>query len=173
MGNRFLVPSTTPGQQGGMTLLSTTTLTGASVSLTSIPSAYVHLQLIIRNYLPANNDKTMSMQFNSDTNTRYRWQVSGANAQGSFGNSSIQVYPDTNGTVASGISTVNIFNYTNTTTWKTVNVFGITNWPSTNTELYAKTLTGAYNQTSAISSIQLLADSTTFTSGTVLLYGVK
>jgi predicted secreted protein len=158
---------------GGMTLISTTSLTGSSVSLTSIPSTYNHLQLIIKNYLPANNDRTMSMQFNSDTNTRYRWQVSGANGQGAFTNSAIQVHADTSGTVASGISTVNIYDYTNTTTWKTADIFSVAVWPSVSTELYVKTLTGAYNQTSAISSIQLLADSTTFTSGTVLLYGVK
>ena len=53
MGNRFLVPSTTPGQQGGMTLLSTTTLSGASVTISSIPQTYKNLQLVIQNYKPA------------------------------------------------------------------------------------------------------------------------
>jgi hypothetical protein len=162
-----------PASAGGMTLISTTTLTGSSVSLTSIPSTYVHLQLIIKNYLPTDNDRTMNMQYNSDTNTRYRWANSGAASQGSFNTSGIQVNADTSNSVGSGISTVNIYDYTNTTTWKVADIYSVAVWPSVTTELYIKTLTGVYNQTSAISSIQLAPNAGTFASGTVLLYGVK
>ncbi|CAB4161820.1 hypothetical protein UFOVP794_1, partial [uncultured Caudovirales phage] len=47
------VPSWSTPASGGMTLLSTTTLTGASVTLSSISGSYNNLQLVIRNFKPA------------------------------------------------------------------------------------------------------------------------
>ena len=63
----------TPAAGGGMTLINTcgTTLTGASVTIGSIPGTYKNLQLVIRNFLPATDDKGIGIRYNSDSATRY------------------------------------------------------------------------------------------------------
>ena len=52
----------TPAASGGMTLISTTTLTGASVTLSSIPQTYKNLQLVIRNFKPATDGQQIQMR---------------------------------------------------------------------------------------------------------------
>jgi hypothetical protein len=53
----------TPASAGGMTLISTTTLTGSSILLSSIPQTHKDLQIIIRNFLPASDNIQIRMQF--------------------------------------------------------------------------------------------------------------
>jgi hypothetical protein len=62
---------------------------------------------------------------------------------------------------------------TNTVTRKLMQVFSIGTDGTTTTSSRYTGLLGGYNQTPAISSITLLVDAGTMTSGTVLLYGVK
>jgi hypothetical protein len=50
-------PEWTTISTGGETLISTTTLTGASITLSSIPSTYNTIKLVIRNYKPATDNK--------------------------------------------------------------------------------------------------------------------
>ena len=50
---------------GGMTLISTTTLTGASVTLSSIPTTYKDLYLVIRNFKPATDGASFVYRFNA------------------------------------------------------------------------------------------------------------
>jgi hypothetical protein len=57
---------------GGMTLLSTTTLSGASTTISSISGSYTNLQIMLRNVYTAADDQRMSWSFNSDSGTNYR-----------------------------------------------------------------------------------------------------
>lgn len=160
---------------GGMTLISTTTLTGASVTLSSIPSTYVDLRLIIRNFRPATDAEQLMMRINGDaTANRHRETESyGALAAEPFNTTRIRLSNDAdNGASLSTIHTT-LYDYANTATWKTTFTTGITVNQTTTTNFNSYTATGSYNQTTAISSLDLFPLSGNFTSGTVLLYGVK
>ena len=158
---------------GGMTLISTTTLSGASVSLTSIPQTYNHLQLVIRDFLPDTDAAYIRMQYNSDTNTRYNNLTSFGTGTGTFNDDAHYASINNDSTLADGITILDIYDYANTTTWKRANLWSLQRHESTaNTFRYAN-MTLQHNQTIAISSIQLFPDQGNFTSGTVLLYGVK
>jgi hypothetical protein len=161
---------------GGQTLISTTTLTGASISLSSIPSSYNELILIIRDFLPASDGSTMRMQFNSDTGTNYQSTLSNSanigNAQ-TFGQGNLTLASANDNAVANGLFTVRIPDYANAVTWKFATSAGITVDSTTTTSFRTVLYNHAYNQTAAITSIELFPSAGNFTSGTVLLYGVK
>jgi hypothetical protein len=55
---------------GGMTLISSTALSGTSTVLTSIPQTYKHLFLIFANVTGSSND-SMQFRFNGNTSTQY------------------------------------------------------------------------------------------------------
>jgi hypothetical protein len=156
---------------GGMTLLSTTTLSGASTTISGISGSYVDLVLIVQNYLPS-TQRDLTMQFNSDTGTNYTYVDSTATgATLTFGTSNIRLNED-QWTTGTNLIYSKIFNYANTATQKTCHTIGFTTKNAT--PQYALTdIRGAWNSTSAITSITLLLASGTFSSGTALLYGVK
>ena len=163
---------------GGMTLISTTTLTGASVTLSTIPSTFVNLYLVIQNFLPATDDDRLRCRINADStgNRHYSMQLDGdvsGNGPKSFDDTSFRISSDNDNAVASGISTITFPNYTNTTTWKYAKVESIGVGNVTTTQFIPANYFGVYNQTSAISSLVLFAESGNMTSGTALLYGVK
>jgi hypothetical protein len=162
---------------GGMTLISTTTLSGASVTLSSIPATYNNLQLIIRNYKPATDNTLLRLRINSDSGTRYRGlntdNAANAGSTETFSNSSIAICGNNDDTVATGLSIVNIYDYTNAVSWKVLDFTSIAVDPTTVTELKAFNGVGYFNQTAAITSLDLFPTSGNFTSGTALLYGVK
>jgi hypothetical protein len=161
------VPAWATPASGGMTLISTTTLTGASVTLSSIPGTYNNLQLIIQNYQPA-SDRYIKLRMNSDSTANRHVGFSGA-----FDATSFYVAANQDSTTSQSLSIIDIYNYTNTTTWKFMRAFGVNNDTSTPANAAIESSNGAYNQTGAITSLQLFPDSGNFTSGTVLLYGVK
>ena len=160
---------------GGMTLISTTTLTGASVTLSSIPQTYNHLQLIVQNWIPVNDNANLRFRFNADsTASRHVGHTLIQDIASSFGSTSAQFSAQQDNGTSQSLTVGNVFNYTNTTTWKFYNAHSICNNSTTTTEAnYVTILQGAYNQTTAISSIELFANTGNLTSGTVLLYGVK
>ncbi len=160
---------------GGMTLISTTTLSGASITLSSIAATYTNLQLIIRNFKPATDATGLYLRMNSDSNAnRHAETISGDVYTGNpFNVTYINATNAQDNSSAEGLIVINIFDYANTTTWKAVESSSLTNNATTATNLNYRRSFGAYNQTSAISSIDIFPASGNFTSGTVLLYGVK
>jgi len=163
---------------GGMTLISTTTLSGASITLSSIPSTYVHLQLIVRDFLPSSDFMVVKLRFNGDSAARYttgsaKYFSAVADSTSAFSSSELYASSSNDNAVADGLSIINVFDYTNTVTRKLMQVFSIGTDGTTTTSSTYTGLLGGYNQTAAISSITLFVDAGTFTSGTVLLYGVK
>ena len=163
---------------GGMTLLSTTTLSGTSITFSSIPSGYIDLRLVIKNFLPSNTYNYTILRINGDTNNRY---TAGYEAPSgvldhvdTFSSPGLIVSSSQNNTAPSrGISIVDIFDYTNTTIWKFLHTRSIGNDGGTASSGDYSGIFGAYNQPDAITSITLFVNSGTFTSGTALLYGVK
>jgi hypothetical protein len=161
---------------GGMTLISTTSLTGAStINITSIPATYNNLQLVIQNYRPATDGNYVSVRVNNDsTANRYR-QITPTdmNAQYTFNSSSWPTLFRGDQSVATGLCIFDFPNYANTTTRKSGTIFGASNDATTPTLVDANFYYLFYNQTSAISEINLFTGDGNFTSGTALLYGVK
>jgi hypothetical protein len=162
---------------GGMTLISTTTLTGASVTLSSIPATYNSLFLVIRNFRPATDGETLKYYFNGDTASRYNTNA-GSNYNTSGGGVTIAVTSmntsaSVDNTTNNGIITMEIDDYANTTTWKVANCLANVS-DNTNAALLNRIISyGVYNQTGALSSITFFSSSGNMTAGTVLLYGVK
>jgi len=158
---------------GGMTLLSTTTLTGSTVTVSSISSAYKNLFITIRNYLPSVDGGSIRIRVNGDTGTRYANQTiaGGINA---FTDTFWQGTNNTDNVTAQNFTCINLFDYAQTGTWKTGQMFSWGNYSTTPTSVENYSQAYCYNQTgSAISSITFFTGSGTHTSGTVSIFGVN
>lgn len=173
------VPSwATPAASGGMTLISTTTASGSSVSLTSIAGTYKHL-LVVMTDVSTSSTGNLKIQFNSDTTaTRYRWTHIRGNGTTL---SMVTDYEDaqilvaaTDGILGSNLGNLDntsgafwVYNYTQNplkTVWGRVSSI------TTNEKLCE--FDGLYNETAAVSSIQLTPTAGTFSAGDIFLYGV-
>jgi hypothetical protein len=171
-GLKWATPSS-----GGMTLISTTSLTGSTVNITSIPSGYKHLQLIITEaYAPVAAD--VILRLNNDSGaTSYddaRWGAKAGNAYqvSGTGRSSIRFLTLAGTSDSTGRSsiTMDILRYTDTTQNCLVNTIG------RNTGNEPGGSVGAHyyrNRTAAITEINIIVDGSTFSAGTAYLYGVS
>jgi hypothetical protein len=160
-----------PAAGGGYTLLTSGTLSSSAVNLTSISASYTDLYLVVSNYKPETDGAVLRIRFNGDTNTRYNW--TNASSGGTFNSSYAELNATQDNTVAQGLITVVFRDYSNTSTWKFGVVEGISNAADTATSWNYQPLKVLYNQTGAISEINLFPSSGNFTSGNYYLYGVK
>ena len=163
---------------GGMTLISTTTLSGSSITLTSIPQTYKDLRIIVRNFRPSTATNRYNMRVNGDTNTRYKkdlYLATAPNNNITFSGTSWEL--EDRAATSTGASEAygdfTLPDYTNTTTWKMIWGFSFVNNSTTSTNFNFNNYMSIYNQTPAITSLDIFASTGTFTSGEVLLYGVK
>lgn len=168
------IPSwATPASGGGMTLLSTTTLSGSSVTISSISQSYVNLQIVIQGFYGSANGY-LNCRLNGDTGTNYTykyWQLNG----GTVGDSDVSqtimrlsYLGASTGYNNQGQGVLNIYRYAETE-FKFMNASFIAN--STNRFLSTNNI--QWNNTAAINSITLLPSTGTFSGGTVYIYGVK
>jgi hypothetical protein len=159
---------------GGMTSIASGTLSGSSVVVTSISGSYKDLKLVVRDLLPATDGQDLRLRVNQDSNAnRHSNQgyVTGENA--SFGATSWEIGTNQDNATSDSLIIVNIYDYANTSTWKMANSLGMTNNDTTPTNFNWTTYFQAYNQTGAITSLELFMSSGNFTSGTYILYGVS
>jgi hypothetical protein len=158
---------------GGMTLITSGTLSGASVVLSSIPGTYRDLRLVIRNYLPATDNIGIQMRVNGDSGAnRYRTMVT-TSVQTTFNSTLWNPGYGNDNAVAQGLMIFEFFDYANATTWKVLRYQTLINNPTTTGNPDWDAGVGLYNQTAAISSITVFPSSGNFTSGDYLLYGVQ
>jgi len=161
---------------GGMTLISTTTLTGASITLSSIPATYNDLYIIIRAFLPATDAVDLNMRFNADSGASRHFSITTNAApydnQG-FNNTSALICSASDNAVTTTLNSISIPDYTNTTTRKMATTVSLNTSNFGATSFNFRAGYAVYNQTAAISSLVFFPSSGNFTSGTVLLYGVK
>ena len=170
------VPSWATPSSGGMDLLSTTTLSGASTTISSISQSYKDLQIIIRNFQPSTGTVLMKVRFNGDATANRHAALSyaaGDNDNVAFDDTAIYLLSVQNTSSSTSLINARIPDYTNTTTWKTLQGHGIGNDTVNSAKLNFRDYKGYYNQTSAITSLEFRMSSGTMTAGTVLLYGVK
>jgi hypothetical protein len=147
---------------GGMTLISTTALSGASVSLSAIPSTYKNLQLVVRNFLPATDNQSFTVRVNGDSGANRHFSVPSSTAPSSSA-FNLTVW-NTNligqdNAVTQSIIVWDIFDYTNTVTWKSARAqFGYNN-AATTANVSFELSHYYYNQTTAITyKLGLTAD---------------
>jgi hypothetical protein len=171
------VPAWSTISAGGMTLINSggTTLTGASITISSIPGTYKDLQLVIRNFLPATDAQPLRIRLNGVTSTSY-----GEN-ENPINNVSASVTEVTPGgtssnAVSNGLIYATITDYANTATYKMIEMQSIlTNATKTANMNYRRNVGWLYS-TSAITSITFVP----ITGGSVFreyssfaLYGIK
>jgi len=167
----ILVPN---APQSGRTLLATGTLSGANLVLSSIPTSYSSLYVIIRNFKPATDNQSIRLEINGDS-TASRYANAGtfsATAQ-TYGQNYWTVTQNNDNSVAIGLTELEFVDYANTTTAKMMKIQSHTVDPTTTTSYCFYSGAGVYNQTAAITQLGFFTSSGNFTSGTLLLYGVK
>ena len=160
---------------GGMTLLETVTLSGASVTTASIPGTYKELRLYVRNFKPANTDQGLVMRMNSDSNTRYIQNLAFATISATTPADTGMRFTAGQNNSASSISQINIIipDYANADTGKMAYGYGVTNNQTTSTNFNIRSYMNWYNQTGAITTLTFLPEAGNLTSGSVLVYGVS
>jgi len=161
--------------KGGMTSIATGSLSGSSVSITSIAGTYTNLQLAVYNFKPAVADQQLCVQLNGVTAASYAGfrARSSASTIGNYGGSNTNISLDegqTNSGTSNAMHAVTFYNYADTLSFKAFS------WSSqtTGTSLdYAVSGSAQCRTTSAITNMQLFPSSGNFTSGTYVLWGVK
>ena len=157
---------------GGMTLISTTTLSGATTTLSSIPQTYNTLYLVMSGVTGNTSNQDIRMIPNNDASNSYLTGVLDASATGIAGVANLTIFTETLRTNANNVFIITIDNYTSTTRRKGLAYYGI--WLNSASQIKYANMAGGFNSNSAITSIVFdYGGTNTFAGGTVLLYGVK
>lgn len=174
------IPSWATASSGGMTLLSTTTLTGSSVTIGSIPATYNDLQLIITAFTPpsqhyqaidlytgSNSSVGGYILYDIDSISTTSVITSGS---GKFYTSRPQA-PGWNSTNATSHTVVNVYDYARTGVKHIIHsVTGYTDGNGTNRTALAF---GCSENTGAINAINISTGLGGSFTGNAYLYGVK
>jgi hypothetical protein len=163
------------GGGGGMTLISTTTLSGATVTLSSIPQTYKNLIVLVNGYTGNTSNNRIRLLPNNVSNLAYATGVRQDTGSAEQYSATV-IYPNMNQSIlrtdANNSSQVTIFNYASTTQFKPFNTNHVI--VGTDSAYYAGISGGAFMSNTAISSIVFdYGGTNTFAGGTVLLYGVS
>jgi hypothetical protein len=159
---------------GGMTLINTggTSLTGSSVTISSIPGTYKYLKLVIVNVVSSVSNRAVDLRMNSDSGNNYSrvsWYTStdsSSSTQCLGSLASIRLmYNVTDSAGVESFGSFDIFNYTTTTTEVFVTGSFSSEQPA------GSFITGTYNNSAAVTSLTLLCSD--FSTGTAYLYGVN
>lgn len=162
----------------------TPTAGATSVSFTSIPSTYKHLQIRIlskdtystsalasQNIIQLNGDTAANYVYHTLTGNGTSAAASGATAASNmiaFGN----VDSATGQTSTFGAAIIDILDYASTSKNKTIRSLSGADWNSTSTNQRIALTSGLWLSTAAVSSITINKDLTAFASGTTFaLYG--
>jgi hypothetical protein len=155
---------------GGMTLLSTTTVSGTTTSITSINQTYKNLYIEIEDLNAASNYLPSFRINGSSTLHYYSRQRSSATASTIGQNVALFVYDNDYEENTDNFFRLTIFNYASTTTIKSFNFSA--GWSDLGSTLTGVNGGGMFNSTSAISSFDVIGN-ISLTGGTVRIYGVK
>lgn len=159
---------------GGMTLISTTTANNdASIVLSSIPTTYKDLRVVLRDIKPATDNASLRMRVNGNTGSVYR-EMTGNDGGQAFNATYLEISFGTDNSVASNLGNVYIPDYANSTTWKNLSSTYLSVNPDSNSTLQWMYKSGLLtNLTASMTSLTFFMSSGNITSGTILLYGVS
>jgi hypothetical protein len=165
------VPAWSAVAGGGMTLITSGSLTGSAVDLTSI-SGYNDLQLVLRDFYPSSST-SIRIRVNANSGAVYSsslFRTSSSSIDNGVGANQVslndgitqQTTSDTNAHCV-----IDFFDYANTTSKKLFSSYYV----------YNSTITvggsNSYNVAEAITQINIAPNSGSFGGGTYRLYGVK
>ena len=164
------IPASTNSYESLQTV--SVTSSQSSISFSSIPSTYKHLQIRM-SYLSSLSDNS-HMRFNSDTGSNYAWHElfgtgssagAGAGASASF----VKVgYAEVN----LGVAVIDILDYANTSKNKTLrSLSGLINPENNDRSVYLSS--GLWLSTSAITSLTLISGSNFIAGSRFSLYGIR
>jgi hypothetical protein len=163
-------------QTGGMTLLSTTTLSGSSTTISDINQTYNILYVVLTNVNPSTNAIVRLAPNASATGSAYfaAYGRTGSSAgfQGSKNYVHISGVEEMAGGNTDNSIVIQMYDYANTSTYKTIKFDSSFYFASVSNNIV---ITGAasYSSTSAITSLVFSLNTGTFNGGTVKVYGVK
>ena len=170
------VPAWTTVSSGGMTVIASGTLTGTSITISSIPQTYNNLQLVLKSPMPSSQNQNGQLRFNGDTGTNYfKTTSNGINLQ-SWNSTLIELGNSQDNTGTQSFLVTDIYDYANTSSWKTTNTIAIQNRATSPTNFDIEQFMAfwyASNGASAITSMNIKTQSGGWASGTYILYGVK
>lgn len=168
------VPVWAAPSAGSQTSIASGSLTGSTVTLSSISADYRDLKLVIFNYRPTTTDLKLMMRWNG-ASANYKATPGTFSSSVTFADTEMFISTTADGGAASqSLIVVDIPEYANTSAWKIMTYQSLVNNETTNTNGAWEQNAGLYKSTSAISSITLLPQAGgTFSSGTYILYGVK
>lgn len=164
---------------GGMTLLSTTTLSGATTTISSISGSYTNLYAVISGVNNATANGDFRCAPNGTTNIADTAYFSNTTTLANAGSGYILLFAgDASGTRLDNTQVVNAFTfeisgYASTSIYKPFFVYGggitVSQYPSGRGNIGA----GVIRTSSAITSLVFSNSGGNLSNGTVLLYGVK
>ena len=156
---------------GGMTLLSTTTLSGASTTISSINQTYNNLYILITGVTNATSDNNFYCRPNSATTTTWGAVDTAIRTGGTdWVLTGDTTHPDR--TSSNNAYALTIFNYASSTAYKPIawSAFFTIAGGSPNQRIYGG---GGFRSNTAVSSILFASSGGNLSTGTVLIYGVK
>jgi hypothetical protein len=156
---------------GGMTLLSTTTLSGTTTTISSISGSYTDLIIVGQGFSFPN--QTCTFNINSDATGL---ALSGHYAA-TFRNITASEFSFNMGNPPAASNTSNVFiceikQYANASYFKGINIYGVFT-DDTGATIRPYALSGSYRATTAVTNIQFKTTGTNWGGGQVLIYGVK
>jgi hypothetical protein len=143
-----------------------------TITFSSIPSTYKHLQIRCSSVPPTGN--YTYLRVNSDSGSNYSFhqlEGNGSTASASATTSSNLIYINNYGaTTSPAVAVIDILDYTNTNKYKTVRSLG---GVDSNGSGFVQFRTGAWLNTTAISSITIASDGNYGSGSIFALYGIK
>jgi hypothetical protein len=168
------IPSWATPSAGGMTLLSTTTLSGASTTISSIDQTYTNLNVFVYG-ITMSADATVKIEPNAATSSVWSVinyaNVTDGPAAGAFNLTSTNATLELESTSSDNAWSVIFSNYSSTASQKPISAVGGYVNESSSTGGFSNN--GYYKAATAISSLKFTTSTGTFSTGTVLIYGVK
>lgn len=172
----FIKGAGAPPAGGGITLLSTTTCSGATVTISGISTSYKNLQVLIQDITASGGQGDLRFKANgtnSITNAVIYRGTAASAEQTDFVTSANFSYEPIPGTNYNAAFVMNIYDYASTSFHKPWTFDGAGNIQSSTTVLNIHGR-GKIATTSAITSLQFdFRNGQTFTGGTIRVYGVS
>ena len=168
----------TPAASGGMTLLSTTAMTGSTLTVSSISQSYKHLLVIAKDIYCSTNDAGGDIRLNGDTGSKYTMsnqRVNNTTASYEAGvltelSNAFFTNPSTNTNTKVTSIVMNLYRYTETSTI----VGDIQNVGTQDGSVVGSSrVVFSYAASAGITSISFLTNVGTFSGGNVYIYGVN
>lgn len=167
------VPSWANVSSDSLTLLTTLTLTGASVTYSSVPQTYKYLKIIVHNFLPATDTRILNIRLNGNSANYYN-MTPGNTDDFTANQDSILIGSNSDNAVdTKNFIIADIWDYANTTTGKLVTSTSVSHNATTTTNFNVQDKLGWFDTTSAITEILFRSTLGNMTSGTAYIYGVK